>query len=189
MCGPPLPPAPPASWLAAGTPPAPPVVSGGVLTPDGSKERVGKNQRQRALHRQTPAGLKVRTQGLQAGRELPTEDRASPTPVPRQVFLAWHRDSGRTGSTSQGLLCLSHPAVASEESVVDPQRFGGRCHPWGLGEGGARSSQTPCVSPSLSVLGGCSAMSLLPMFLQGARLLQFQALRVPGSHTGPAHQG
>ena len=104
----------------------------------------------------SPPSLKVRTQGLQAGKELPTQAGATLTPVPRQVFPPQHRDSGRnTGPASRGSLCLSHPTVASAEFTVDPQRSGGWCVLRGYGKVELKVRRLP-VSPLLCLSWGAA---------------------------------
>lgn len=75
-------------------------------------------------------------------------------PVPRQVFPPRRRDSGRsTGSASRGSLCLSHPAVASAESAVDPQRSGGGASSGAQGGWSSKLADSLCL-PFSVCLGG-----------------------------------
>lgn len=185
MCGPLLPPASAASWLAVGTPPAPPVVSGGVRTPDGSKERVGKKQVESPSQADPRPASRSEPRACRPGRRCPPRMGPAPCPSPGR--------SSRPGAGTQGGALDPPPegrsALAIQRWPLQSPRWTrsalGVVRPQWLREGGAQSSQTPCVSPSLSVLGGCLVTCLLPTFPQGTRPLQFQALRVPGKPRGP----
>lgn len=127
----------PASCLAVGIPPSPPVVSGGVLTLGGSKERVGKKQRQRALHRRIPAPPQGQNPGPAGQEEAAHPGWGQPRAHPQAGLAAPAQGLREAGSISRGSLCLRHPTVDSAESVEAPQCSGGQCRPGGPRAGGA----------------------------------------------------
>lgn len=143
----------PASCLAVGIPPAPPVVSGGVLTLGGSKERVGKKQRQRALYRRIPARPQGQNPGPAGREEAAHPGWGQPHAHPQAGLAALAQGLREAGSTSPGSLCLRHPTVDSRVRG-GPAVLWGAVPSWGAQGGWSLKLADSLCLPFPVCLGG-----------------------------------